>query len=148
MRERAEGRNDNETDNPRRQARRGAGSRVGRDDAGKELSPTCLLTNLLTCLLAYLPTCELARYTHYAFSAGVSSPFSFLLVPPPRPAITSRPHRILVPSGDTRGVEVFLIRPPHPPGPYPSRSAPFSPAHSFRHLVVPFRPSSRRAYVT
>ena len=60
MRERAEGRDDNETDSPRRQTRRGAESRAGRDDAGKELSPTCLLANLLTC--------QLAHHTYYAFS--------------------------------------------------------------------------------
>ena len=50
MRERAEGRDDNGTDSPRWQARREAGSRTGRDDAGKEFSPTCLLANLLTIL--------------------------------------------------------------------------------------------------
>ena len=83
------------------------------------------------------PTCELARYTHYAFS----SPVSFLLVPfLASPAISSRPHRIPVPSGDTRSGAVFLISPSHPPGSYPSRSAPFSSAHSFRHLVMPSRP--------
>lgn len=60
MRERAEGRDDNGTDSPRRQARREARSRTGRDDAGKELSPTCLLANLLTY--------QLAHYTYYAFS--------------------------------------------------------------------------------
>ena len=60
MRERAEGRDDNGTDSPRWQARREAGSQTGRDDAGKEFSPTCLL--------AYLLTCQLAHYTYYAFS--------------------------------------------------------------------------------
>ena len=68
-----------------------------------------LLANLPTCLLAYLPTCELAHYTYYAFSSLVSSPVSFLLVPFPRSARHSvpPPHRIPIPSNDTRGGAVF-----------------------------------------
>lgn len=100
-----------------------------------------LLANLPTCLLAYLPTCELAHYTDYAFSEGVSSLVSFLLVPFPRSARSFRPaSRIARRDEDTRGGAVFLIRPSHPLGPYPSRSAPFSLAHSFLHLIMPSRP--------
>lgn len=61
MREQAEGRDDNGTDSPRQQARRGAESRAGRDNAGNELPPTCELADLRNCLLAYLPTCLLAN---------------------------------------------------------------------------------------
>lgn len=82
-------------------------------DKKNELPPTCLL--------AYLPTCSLYLLCF------------FTPIPP-------RPHRILVPSGDTQGGTVFLIRPSHPPGPYPSRPAPFLSAHSFLHLVMPSRP--------
>lgn len=78
----------------------------------------------------------------------VSSFVSFLLIPflvsPFRPVLIASP----VPSDDTRGGAVFssarLVRRAR----IPLRSAPFHQAHSFRRLVVPFRSSSRRAYVT
>lgn len=55
----------------------------------------------------------------------------------PRPAIPSRPHRIPVPSGDTRGGAVFSHRPVSFDGFVFPTPAPFSQAHSFRRLVVP-----------
>lgn len=57
-----------------------------------------------------------------------------------------RSARHFVPSGDTKGGAIFLIRSPCSPISYSPRHAPFSLAHSFRRLVVPSRPSSRRAY--
>lgn len=131
MREQSEGRNDNGTDSPRRQARRGAESRAGRNDAGKELSPTCELADLLTCLLANLPTIftMLSRRASRLPSRAYS--YRSLI----SPAIPPRPHRILVSLGDTRGGAFFLIRSSHLPGSYSQHSAPFFPAHSFRHLA-------------
>lgn len=52
-------------------------------------------------LLACLPTCELAHYIYYAFSAGVSPPVSFLLVPFPRLAPPFRPALIVSSSRQT-----------------------------------------------
>lgn len=100
-----------------------------------------LLANFPTCLLAYLPTCQLARYTHYAFSAGVSSPVSFLLVPfivqPFRPVlIVSTSRRAIREAGRFFLIRSRLVRRSR----IPSCSAPFSSAHSFRHLVMPSRP--------
>lgn len=65
-------------------------------DKKNELPPTCELAYLLTCLLAYLPICSLYLLCFFT-------------------PIPSRPHRILVPSGDTKGGAVFLIRSSRPP---------------------------------
>lgn len=138
MRERAEGRDDNGTDSPRRQARREAGSRAGRDDAGKEFSPTCLL--------AYLRTCPLYSL---CFLGGrlVSRLVPARAVPSSRHSVPSSSYPR--PVGRYERQEGFfssarLIRRVR----IPSCSAPFSQAHSFRRLAVPSRLSARRAYVT
>lgn len=135
------------TDSPRRQARRGSGIRVGRDDAGKELSPTCLLTNLLTCLLANLPTCPLYLLCFLGWRL-VSRLVPVRAVP--RFACHSAPsssYPRLAGRYERRGgffSSARLIRRVR----IPSCSAPFSQAHSFRRLAVPSRLSARRAYVT
>lgn len=106
--ERAEGQ-DEGTERIARDGKQDEGREAARNEMDKknELPPTCELANLLTCQLANLLTCELAHYTCYAFLGGR---LVFRLVPAhsvPRLAIPSRPHRIPVPPGDTRGGAVF-----------------------------------------
>lgn len=133
MRERAEGR-DERTGRITRDDKQDERREARRDEMKKrnELPPTCELAYLRTCLLANLPAIltMLSRLPFCSCSCRslVSS----------RHSVPS--SRILVPSGDTRIGTVFLIRPSHPPDPYPSCHAPFSSAHSFRHLVMPSRP--------
>lgn len=128
MRERAEGR-DEGTERIARDGKQDEGRKARRDEMmrGKNCR---LLANLPTCLLANLPTCQLAYYTYYAFHSVPSSSY-------PRP----------VERYERRG-GFFLIRSSYSPNAYSPRHAPFSLAHFFSRLVVPFRSSHRRAYVT
>lgn len=126
MRERAEGRDDNGTDNPRRQARRGEESRAGRNDAGKELSPTCLLAYLRTCPLYLL--CFLGGHFVSRLVPTRAVP-SFR--PPFRPVLIASSSRWVIREAE----RFFFIRSSHSPSSYSQHSAPFSPAHFFRHLT-------------
>lgn len=85
---------------------------------------------------------RIQRRPHLIVSLLVSSPVSLLLVPFYHPAIPipSRPHRILVPSGDTKGGAVFSSARLVCRARIPLRRAPFHQAHSFRrsaHSVLP-----------
>lgn len=115
MRERAEGQ-DEGTERIARDGKQDEEQKARRDEMmrGKELPPTCEFAYLLTCQLAYLLTCLL-----------------YLLCFPFRPVLIASSFRQAI----REAGRFFLIRSAHSPSSYSQHSAPFSPAHSFRHLA-------------
>lgn len=112
MRERAEGQ-DEGTERIARDGKQDEEQKARRDEMmrGKNCRllanlPTCLLANLLTCLL-------------------------YLLCFPFRPVLIASPFRQAI----REAGRFFLIRSAHSPSSYSQHPAPFSPAHSFRHLA-------------